>query len=274
MPLAGPGMRPTAVLTRPAGRNEALAARLAAAGWQALAMPALALEPLDQAGPPPAPQDFDLVVFVSGNAARLYLEQADLPGGWPASSLAATVGAASAQALRDSPKFGPQGRILHPPSEAPFHDSEALWQLLSARPLPRRVLLVRGETGRDWLADRLAEAGAQVQRHALYRRQPAHWPAQALQRLRQMAAASATDPQAPAPVWLLTSGAGIDAVADAVRAAGLFDWWARSRFVVTHPRLGKHLLAVAQGAGQTPMVKICMPSDEAILEAITAFQSA
>lgn len=257
-------MRPTAVLTRPAGRNEALAARLSAAGWQALTLPALVLEPLDHAGPTPAPGDFDLVVFVSGNAARLYLAQADLPAGWPAGTLAATVGPASAQALHEAPQFGPRGRVVHPPADAPTHDSEALWQLLSSRALPRRALLVRGEAGRDWLAERLVEAGVDVHSHALYRRRPAAWPQDSMERLRRMA----EDAPAQPPVWLLTSIAGIDAAAAAARAAGLFDWWARSRFVVTHPRQGEHLLAIARSAGQTPMVKISIPADDAIFQAI------
>jgi uroporphyrinogen-III synthase len=259
-------MPPLAVLTRPAGSNEALAGKLSAAGWQVLALPALALTPLTGAGQTPLPHDFDLVVFVSGNAARLYLEQIDLPDGWPAGTIAATVGIASAQALLQHPYFSGHGRVLHPPADAPNHDSEALWQVLSQGPLPRRVLLVRGETGRDWLADRLTEAGAQVRRHALYRREAAPWPDDAVRQLRLWA----QDPAAPQPVWLLTSTAGIDAAAAAAREAGLFEWWLRSRFVATHPRLSQHLLAVAQGAGQTAMVKSCTPADEAIFEAITA----
>lgn len=257
-------MQPTAVLTRPAGRNEALAARLSAAGWQALMLPALVLEPLEHTGPIPAPGDFDLVVFVSGNAARLYLAQTKLPEGWPDATLAATVGPASAQALREAPQFGQRGRIVHPPADAPTHDSEALWQLLSSRGLPRRALLVRGEAGRDWLAERLAEAGVDVHSHVLYRRRPAAWPQDSARQLRRLA----DDAQAQPPVWLLTSIAGIDAVADAARAAGLFEWWARSRFVVTHPRQGEHLLAIARGSGQTPMVKTCIPADDSIFQAI------
>lgn len=257
-------MQQTAVLTRPAGRNEALAARLSVAGWRALLLPALVLEPLDCPGPIPAPGDFDLVVFVSGNAARMYLTQTDLPMGWPAETLAATVGPASAQALRQVPQFGPRGRIVHPSADAPTHDSEALWQLLSSRPLPRRALLVRGEAGRDWLAERLIEAGVDVHSHVLYRRRTAAWPGDSLQQLRSLAA----DAQAQPPVWLLTSTASIDAVADGARAAGLFEWWARSRFVVTHPRQGEHLLAIARGAGQTPMVKTSIPADDAIFQAI------
>lgn len=260
---------PIAVLTRPAGRNGALAQHLASAGWQVLLLPALIIEPLPDTGPPPRPQDFDLVVFVSGNAARLYFDSLAahgllLPGGWPGSTLAATVGQASAQALRASPLFGARARLLHPSADAPAHDSEALWQLLSAGPLPRRALLVRGTQGRDWLAERLAEAGASVRVHAMYRRRPAGWPAEAQAQLRRWAADSIH------PAWLLTSGEGIDAVAAAARAAGVFEWWAQCRFVVTHPRLEKHLLAVAGAPGQTGRVKTSMPADEAIFEAILA----
>ncbi|WP_019938654.1 uroporphyrinogen-III synthase [Bordetella sp. FB-8] len=259
-------MRPTVVLTRPVGRNEELASRLSAAGWQALTLPALVIEPLHHAGPVPAPGDFDLVVFVSGNAVRLYLAQVGLADGWPVGTLAATVGPSSARALREAAQFGTQGCIVHPPVEAPTHDSEALWQLLSDRALPRRALLVRGETGRDWLAERLAEAGVDVHIHALYRRRPAVWPYESAEQLRRLAA----DPHARRPVWLLTSIASIDAVAQSVRGADLFEWWAGGSFVVTHPRQGEHLLAIAQGAGQTPMVKTCMPADESIFQAITA----
>ena len=257
-------MQPTAVLTRPAGRNEALAARLCAAGWQALLLPALVLESLEYTDPIPAPGDFDLVVFVSGNAARLYLAQANLAEGWPAATLAATVGPASAQALREAPQFGPKSRIVHPSADAPAYDSEALWQVLSSQALPRRALLVRGEAGRDWLAERLAQAGVDVHSHVLYRRRPAAWPQGAVRQLRRLA----DDAQAPPAVWLLTSIASIDAVADAARAAGLFEWWARSRFVVTHPRQEEHLLAIVRGSGQTPMVKTCIPADDSIFQAI------
>ena len=40
-------MPPLAVLTRPSGRNEALAARLRAHGWEACVLPALEILPLD-----------------------------------------------------------------------------------------------------------------------------------------------------------------------------------------------------------------------------------
>src|SRR3546814_5124008 len=82
-----------AILTRPDGRNETLARALRAAGWQALELPALEIQPLPvQPAQLPLPQDHDLVVFVSGNAARLYIAQLrDVAGqaAWPPATAAA-----------------------------------------------------------------------------------------------------------------------------------------------------------------------------------------
>lgn len=256
-----------AVLTRPAGRNEALAQRLGAAGWQALCLPALTIEPLPAIVPPPMPHDFQLAVFVSGNAARLYLDQVEpclRSTGWPPGCVVAAVGPATAQTLRGAALIGPSATVLHPAADADAHDSEALWHILSTRPMPRRALLVRGTQGRDWLAERLAERGVEVVRHALYRRLPAAWSADALAALREWA-------RRGVPVtWLLTSSEGIAATADAVRAAGLQAWWKQCRFVVTHPRLAQVLRGAADDAPGDMVVKNCMPADEAIFEALLA----
>jgi len=258
-----------AILTRPDGRNEALARALRAAGWQALELPALEIQPLSvQPAQLPLPQDHDLVVFVSGNAARLYMAQLlDVAGqpAWPVATAAATVGPASARTLRDLPGFGADTTVLCPPPEAPTHDSEALWAVLCARgPLPRRVLLVRGTQGRDWLAEQLEAAGVQVLRHAVYRRQPAPWPAAAARQLHDWAG------QGTQATWLLTSGEGMAAVQAQVRQQGLQDWWGSSRCIVTHPALARRLLQDAGGDVPVPMVKVCMPVDEAILAAFVA----
>ena len=261
-------MSPIAILTRPAGRNDALARELRAAGWQALVLPALDIEPLAvEPAQLPLPQDYDLVVFVSGNAARHYLAQLrDVAGQgcWPAATPAATVGPASARALRELPGFGADTTVLCPPPQAPTHDSEALWQVLrECGELPRRVLLVRGTQGRDWLADQLEASGTLVRRHAAYRRRPAPWPPEALRQLREWARLDKR------PTWLLTSGEGLAAIQAHIGQAGLDAWWQGCGFVVTHPVLAQRLPR-AGGEGQPPMVKICLPADEAILAAFVA----
>lgn len=260
-------MAPLAILTRPQGRNEALAAELRSAGWEAHAWPALLIEalPAPAEGLPQA-QDFDLVVFVSGNAARLYLQQVFAQGGsWPAGTAAATVGPASARALHESGFFGADTTVICPGSDAPTHDSEALWNTLQARGLtPKRVLLVRGTQGRDWLAERLRASGAEVTAHAAYRRSPAQWPQEHLDALRRWAA------EGRQVSWLLTSGESITAIHAQIQAAGLQAWWRSCRYVITHPVLRVRLQQTLGGEGPAPMVKECMPADGAIFQAFVA----
>lgn len=258
-----------AILTRPAGRNEALAGRLQGAGWQPCILPALEIHPISVASEDlPRLSDFDLVVFVSGNAARQYLNQlaqADGAAGWPAGVAAATVGPASAQALRDTGLFGANTTVLHPDDSASTHDSEALWRVLEAQPrLPARVLVVRGTQGRDWLGDKLAAHGVHVTRHAAYQRRPADWAPDQLGALRRWADTGVI------ATWLLTSGEGADAVNAQLTAAGLSGWWQRCRFVITHPSLAGRLPSSCHGAAGSAMVKICVPNDESIFQAFVA----
>lgn len=258
-----------AILTRPDGRNEPLAHGLATAGWRTLILPALALQPLPIAAADlPLPQDFDLVVFVSGYAARAYLTQlAELAGQaqWPVAVPTATVGAASARALRDLPGFGINTTVFSPPLDAPTHDSEALWQVLQAQSrLPARVLLVRSTHGRDWLGEQFEAAGVCVQRHAAYQREAADWLPDTVQQLQNWAQ------QGEKVTWLLTSGEGLAAIASRIRAAGLTDWWRASDFIVTHPTLVHRLRQAGGGTSETSMVKTCLPDNDAILAAFVA----
>src|SRR5690606_42071744 len=96
-------MPPIAILTRPDGRNAPLERGLQHAGWQTLALPALEIQPLsvDAAGPP-LPQDYDLVVIVSGHAARLYRGQLHAAGRphWPSGKPGGSVAPPSDRAFR------------------------------------------------------------------------------------------------------------------------------------------------------------------------------
>ena len=143
--------------------------------------------------------------------------------------IAATVGPASAQGLRELPGFGANTTVLHPPADAPSHDSEALWAVLQDCRAARAHLAGARHAGRDWLGDTLAAHGVRVARHAAYDRQPAVWEAQSLAPLKRRAEAGL-----PA-TWLITSGEGADAALANLRAAGLQAWWEGCGFVLTHP---------------------------------------
>ncbi|WP_425570323.1 uroporphyrinogen-III synthase [Pigmentiphaga soli] len=249
-----------------------MAAQLRAAGYEVLELPALRLLPID--APAPDPAAFDLVMFVSGNAVRAYLDAraARGAGAWPAGVPAAVVGPASAAALRAHPGFGAAPAVVQPPPAAGHFDSEALWRELQAMPrLPARVLIVRGGSGpqgsgRDWLAERLREGGSRVAVHQAYRREPAGWDA--AQRATLLRLAQAGRPA----LWLVTSGEGADALRAGLAGLGLLPWWRRCRLLATHPRIAGHLIAIMDneeaGTSAAPMLQTCSPSDDDILAAI------
>jgi uroporphyrinogen-III synthase len=262
------------LLTRPEGRNEALAARLQGCGLSSLALPALSIQPIAvRSAVWPWPDEYDLIVFVSGNAARFYLDQlARLrPGAaWPAGTLLATVGLASARPLYDA-GFIPPANILHPSSGASRQDSESLWELLQPRARQfQRVLVVRGETGREWLGRQLEQAGAQVRRYAIYRRMPVRWLAGQARMLE-----SGLESGRPV-ICLLTSAESVAAVHANVVRCGLDRFWAQAGFVAVHERVADHLrslIAPISGKVDAPRVVICSPGDEAVFQAIVSIAS-
>jgi uroporphyrinogen-III synthase len=264
-------MDPLIVLTRPGGKNGPLALRLNDAGLSTLVLPALVVRPLACRLPEfPFPDDYDLIIFVSGNAARFYLDLfARLGAGrrWPGHTLVATVGQASAQPLYDA-GFIAHTHILHPSSDGLAQDSEALWLLL--QPLMhtlKRVLIVRGEIGREWLGQQLERAGARVRRHAVYRREPARWTTEQNERIK------AGFELRPLLVCLLTSVESVDAVYDNTLAMRLPLLSEQTHFVVIHERVAHRLRSLAQalsGKVYQPTVKICPPNDEAIFRTIVS----
>ncbi len=265
-------MSPLVVLTRPRGRNESLAACLRGRGMPVLELPALEIQSLPvDAAQFPMPQDYDLVVFVSANAAALYLQQLSrfAAASWPPEVLAATVGQASAKPLLDAGILREDG-LLHPPLQAP-QDSETLWSMLRAA--GRRfdkVLIVRGESGREWLGEQFERTGAVVRRYAVYSRRPAMWPSD------QQAALLAALESGRPMIGLFTSSEGIEAFNENLASLGGLEFWRNARFVVIHERIASRLqslLGTVLDAKSRPMVKVCLPEDKAIFQALIALAS-
>lgn len=174
------------LLTRPQEECAALAASLAGQGVHSASLPLLAIEPLDET-PEQRSLLLDLdrycaVVVVSKPAARLGLERLDRY--WPqppARQAWFAVGAATASILDD------YGLRVHYPGEG--DDSEALLALpalAEALKVPEpRVLILRGEGGREFLAERLRGQGVVVDYLELYRRTlPTYAPGELLRRVR------------------------------------------------------------------------------------------
>ena len=170
------------LLTRPAQESAALAATLAEQGIYSSSLPLLAIEALSESAEQRVTlvdlQRYSAVIVVSKPAARLALDlldryQAPVPADQPWFS----VGAATAQILNE------HGLQVYYPEQA--DDSEALLalpqlqQALTAATNPQ-VLILRGEGGRELLAERLRGQGVQVDYLPLYRRVLPDYPPAAL----------------------------------------------------------------------------------------------
>jgi uroporphyrinogen-III synthase len=156
------------VLTRPAGQAGRLAGLIRAAGAEPVLFPTLEILEAADLRPLLALVDrleaFDLAVFISANAVERGLALVRSRRRWPAGLRVATVGRASAQALNghgfDAVIVPPQGS-----------DSEALLALPEMLDVAgKRVVIFRGEGGRELLAETLAARGAVVEYAECYRR--------------------------------------------------------------------------------------------------------
>ncbi len=156
------------LVTRPADQSEPLCQLIAAAGGEALRLPALEIRDLPDVSHLETVvatlESYDLAVFISVNAVNRGMEFIRARRDWPARVKVATVGASSAQALA---RYGLTVDLV------PVHqfNSEALLALDELQDMSgRRVVIFRGNGGRDVLRDVLVERGANVEYVEVYRR--------------------------------------------------------------------------------------------------------
>jgi uroporphyrinogen III methyltransferase/synthase len=220
---------PTVVVTRPAGQSRQLTEALQAAGLDVLSFPLLAIGPAADDAPLRVAlarlDTFALVVFVSPNAIAYALDalagvQGAAVAQWPAQVPVAVVGPASVAALAERGIAPPACRVIAPAgaaangqgaddiapeAEALRFDSEALWARLDPAALAGKpVLIIRGNGGRDWLGERLREAGAQVEAVEAYQRTLPEPSAMQWQAVRDN-----LRPGAAPHAWLLTSSEAV-----------------------------------------------------------------
>ncbi|SAK97147.1 bifunctional uroporphyrinogen-III synthetase/uroporphyrin-III C-methyltransferase [Caballeronia arationis] len=267
--------RVTIVVTRPIGQSAALLALLADAGFDSLEFPLIDIAPVADDAPLRAaldelygPVKYALVVFVSPNAVDYAFGKLGAP--WPADVPVAVVGPGSVAALARQGVAAPAHRVISPSAESadPRFDSEALYAAIEAQfgatgLEGKRVLIVRGDGGREWLAERLAEAGATVEKVAAYRRIV---PEPSMQKWERVHALLAGEPHA----WLLTSSEGVRNLDELAREHLSPDETAqlkRAPLVSPHPR-------IAEAARQAGFDRITVSGagDERIAESLrTAF---
>ena len=249
------------LVTRPQAQAAVWVARLAERGIVASALPLIDIaEPADPSAVDRAWHSLPacrLVIFVSPNAAERFFAHRPGEHAWPDDVLAAAVGPGTAQVLRE--RGVPAPAVIEPSADAAQFDSESLWLQLRHRDWTgAKVLIVRGDGGRAWLADTLAQHGAQVQFVSAYRRLPPRFDDEQQHRLEAALAQPAQH------LWFFSSSEAIDHLVAARPAAT----WQGACALATHPRIAER--ARQQGFGS---VHTCRPSLDAVVACIQSIAS-
>ena len=264
----------TIVITRPSGQarqlSEALQANLLNSGFTPEASPQIISLPLLTIAPKgddvlvgqirKALKTADLAIFVSPNAiecAMRLLEQS-WQGLSDKSVPIGVMGGSSMAALKNH-GIGIEGsptKVILPQNNTQW-DSEGLWlelQTLNWDWSSKRVIIFKGEGGRDWLAETLKNAGVHVEAFSVYARVPLDLSSPAWNAIHEMDFAQS--------LWLLTSSEAVRYLGHAKLPLEL------AAAICPHHNIADAAKQIGFGA-----VLTCEPGDEALIAASQAWLS-
>ncbi|HYE35274.1 uroporphyrinogen-III synthase [Methylocaldum sp.] len=173
-PLAGVGV----LVTRPREQADGLCALIEAAGGRAMRLPLLEIVAVDDSTAAAEllsrPDQWDWLIFASTNAVRFALAIHGRPYDPPRRTRIAAIGQATAEELI---KAGIRVDLIPKPQ---FNSESLLASPEMADVTDKSILIVRGEGGREHLAEVLRSRGAKVAYAEVYRRilpetDTAHW---------------------------------------------------------------------------------------------------
>jgi uroporphyrinogen-III synthase len=245
------------LVTRPAGLSGRLVALLRAEGGEAVLLPAIEILAPDDAGKLEAAigrlEEFDIAIFISPTAVAKADAAVRVRREWPARLKYVAVGSGTAAALRAvgiTEVVAPQGR----------GDSQAVAALPDlAEVAGRRIVIFRGQGGREGLREVLEARGAQVEYAECYRRaMPRVDVAPLVERWGRggIDAVSVTSAEGIQNLFALLGAAGT-AGAELLRATPVF---------VPHPSVGE----AARSRGVERVI-LTREGDEALAEALASF---
>lgn len=245
------------LVTRPREQAENLARLIEARGGEAIRFPVIEIaEPQD----PRALlaiidrlKDFTLAIFISPNAVKRAMNLIRARGGLPSGLRVACVGSGSARELRH---FGVD-KVIVPPER---FDSEALLELPELQQMAgKRIVIFRGDGGRELLGDTLRARGAAIEYAECYRRLRPDTDTTPLRRRWE---------REEIDLVSVTSVGGLRNLFDMVGKAGQ-QRLIRTPIVVVSERMAQ----VCRELGFTTVPRVAATaSDEAILEAIQAWR--
>lgn len=244
------------IVTRVQPQAQQWADRFEACGHEALVLPLIEVRGLADAVAVHSAwmnwSNYTAAMFVSRHAVDYFFQGKPSPA-FDTQSLATTTtrwwstGPGTAHALL---AHGVARSLMDtPPEQAGQFDSEALWHQVQTQVRPGdKVLIVRGDSvapdgtsvldndqgvGREWLAERLRQSGAQVDFVVAYQRGAPVWTS-AQRALAQTAAMDGS-------VWLFSSAEALGHLQALLPGQD----WSAARAVATHPRIA----AAARGLG-------------------------
>jgi uroporphyrinogen-III synthase len=247
------------IITRPMAQAQPLAARIASLGMEEVLFPLLEIHPLaDPTALRKAAselQDYAMAAFVSPNAIDAMF--AELPR-WPSNVAIGIMGEGSRAALARHGLDSGNATIFSPLDPLKT-DSETLLQALDLAALRgKRVLIVRGENGRELLAEGLRSAGIDVTQVAAYRRAAPELDDRRRQQLRELLD-GAND-------WIITSSEALRILMAMVEQTSGSDGVAKlqhQHVVVPHVRIAETAHALG-----FPNVTLTGSGDEQLLAAL------
>ncbi|MCP4391048.1 MAG: uroporphyrinogen-III synthase [Gammaproteobacteria bacterium] len=151
--------------TRPAQQQAELSAMLEQAGARVLSFPVIDIQPLEAAAQARDLSRYDILLFVSRNAVdgacKLY-DGAQLAAVGQLGVIGSATRLALIQHLGD-----PGAKLI---SSKPYNSEALLTAAALQQVTAKRILILRGQEGRNLLGDELAARGAQVEYQEVYRR--------------------------------------------------------------------------------------------------------
>lgn len=249
------------IVTRPAAQASPWVQSLEQHGLTAQALPLMeiapALDATEAANAWLRLGEAELVMFVSANAVEHFFALRPPGAAWPTHTQAGSPGPGTTRALLDAGV--PISQIVEPAHDSLQFDSEALWQTLREQDWQgKKVQVVRGDGGRDWLADTLRSHGADVGFVSAYRRVPPRWDAAAQSKLAEALARPADH------LWLFSSSESINHLMAHLRQSAVA-LPSGARALATHPRIAD----CAQTAGFAPVWQ-SLPT---VVEVVACIQS-
>ena len=271
----------TIVITRPSGQarqlSEAMQASLVDSGFTKETLPQIISLPLLTIAPKgdgvllsqitAVLKTADLAIFVSPNAIectmRLVEQSWQDLSGKPVPI--GVMGGSSMAALKNH-GIGIEGNpttVILPQNNTQW-DSEGLWEVIQNR-FPswagRRVVVFRGDSGREWLADQLQSVGAQVEAIAVYSRVPL---SESSPQWEKILNANTDD-----ALWILTSSEAVRHLGTVLELQGRQDYLAGASALCPH-----HNIAHSAHEIGFRSVLECHSGDAALVSAAIAWLEA